>query len=221
MYLTSKDVKDIDNYSIKELGIPEIVLMENAALKIVKSINENDKNIAIICGIGNNGGDGLAVGRHLLCSDKQVNFFIAGSKNKMSTACKTHYNILIKLNANIKFIENDEDLIKLKDTLKTYDLIIDSIFGIGLSREVKGIYRDVIEIMNNTSAYVLSIDVPSGLDANTGEIFGISVNASKTVTFIGEKKGFNSVNAKKHLGKVIVEQISVPSFVVKKIKSGD
>lgn len=220
MYLSSKDVKNIDAYCIEKLGIPEIVLMENAALKVIKNIDK-EKKVVIICGTGNNGGDGLAVGRHLLCGDKQVDFFIVGSKDKMSSACKIHYNILTNLKANIKFVENDEDLIKLKDTLKKCDLIIDSIFGIGLSRELMGIYRDIIEIINNATAYVLSVDVPSGLDANKGEIFGCCVKADKTVTFIGEKQGFISIKAKEYLGKVIVEQISVPKFVINMIKSGD
>lgn len=218
MYLSSKDVKEIDKYCIEKLGIPEIVLMENAALKVVKNINDKRKKVVIICGTGNNGGDGLAVGRHLLCSDKQVVFFIVGSKDKMSKACDTHYKILNNLNANIIFVERNEDLIKLENVLQSCDLIIDSIFGIGLSREVKGIYRKVIEIINNASKYVLAIDVPSGLDANTGELFGCSVKANKTVTFIGEKHGFSSSKAKQYLGEVIVEQISVPKFVVEKTK---
>ncbi len=217
MYLSSNNVKDIDRYCIDELKIPEIILMENAALKVVKNIDEKYKNIIIVCGTGNNGGDGLAVGRHLLCDGKQVEFFVVGTKDKMSSSSNTQYNILTNLNASVNFIESDQDLIKLEDSLKTCDLIIDSIFGIGLSREVTGIYKKVIEKINKVSKYILAVDVPSGLNANTGVILGCCIKANKTVTFIGEKKGFNHTDAKTYLGDVIVEQISVPKFVVEKI----
>ena len=219
MYLTSKDVKNIDSYFIEELGIPEIVLMENAALKVVKNIDEKSRRIVIICGTGNNGGDGLAAGRHILCSDKQIVFFVVGSKEKMSSACNIHYNILTNLNVAINFIENNQDLLKLRNALKTCDLVIDSIFGIGLSREVTDIYKEVIKTINNASKCVLAVDVPSGLDVNSGEIHGCCIKANKTVTFIGEKQGFKSIKAKQYLGEVIVEQISIPEFVTKCIKT--
>lgn len=216
MYLTSKNVKDIDKYCIENLGIPEIVLMENAALKVVKNIDENRKKIIIICGTGNNGGDGLAAGRHLLCNNKNVQFFIVGSKDKMSNACKTHFNILTNLNIPMNFIENNFNILNFKNALQTCDLIIDSLFGIGLSREVSGIYKEIIQIINNTSKYILAVDVPSGLNANTGKIQGCCIKANKTVTFINKKQGFNCIQAKQYLGEIIVEQISVPKFVINK-----
>lgn len=217
MNLTSKNVKDIDKYCIEKLGIPEIILMENAALKVVENVDEKVNKIAVICGTGNNGGDGLAAGRHLLCKGKQIKFFIIGSKEKMSSASNIHFNILTNLKADVSFINNSNGLNNLKNYLGTCDMIIDSLFGIGLSREITGIYKQAIDMINNSSKYVLSVDTPSGLNANTGEICGCCVKASRTVTFIEKKQGFDTKEAKPYLGEIKIEQISVPKFVIDKI----
>jgi len=211
--VTGKQMKAIDNYCIEKLGIPGIVLMENAALKVVKNIDlDRFSSFAIICGIGNNGGDGLAVARHLYVLDKQVKVFIIGNINKGSGDFNTNYNILNNLGLELVHLDSQEKLEMLNSSLKSSDMTIDAIFGTGLSREVEGLYRDVISSINAYSNYILSIDIPSGMNSDTGEILGIAVKADITVTMQLMKKGL--VSNSNEAGKVIVEPIGMPKIAI-------
>ena len=214
---TGNQMKSIDNYCIEKLGIPGIVLMENAALKVVKNIDLDSFNsFTIVCGVGNNGGDGLAIGRHLIVEDKDVSIFIIGNLNKGSKDFNKNYSILRNMNVKINLIESEEDITTLVDSLKTSDMTIDSIFGTGLTRDVEGLYKDVISSINNYSKYTLSVDIPSGMDSDTGKILGISVRADKTVTFQLMKKGL--VNCEN----VVVESIGMPEVAIENVlKSTD
>jgi len=205
-------MKSIDNYCIEKLGIPGIVLMENAALKVVKNIDLDSFNsFTIVCGVGNNGGDGLAIGRHLIVEDKDVSIFIIGNLNKGSKDFNKNYSILRNMNVKINLIESEEDITTLVDSLKTSDMTIDSIFGTGLTRDVEGLYKDVISSINNYSKYTLSVDIPSGVDSDTGKVWGISVKANKTVTFQLMKKGL--VNYEN----VVVESIGMPRMAIENV----
>lgn len=209
---TGNQMKSIDNYCIEKLGIPGIVLMENAALKVVKNIDLDSFNsFTIVCGVGNNGGDGLAIGRHLIVEDKDVSIFIIGNLNKGSKDFNKNYSILRNMNVKINLIESEEDITTLVDSLKTSDMTIDSIFGTGLTRDVEGLYKDVISSINNYSKYTLSVDIPSGVDSDTGKVWGISVKANKTVTFQLMKKGL--VNYEN----VVVESIGMPRIAIENV----
>jgi len=209
---TGNQMKSIDNYCIEKLGIPGIVLMENAALKVVKNIDLDSFNsFTIVCGVGNNGGDGLAIGRHLIVEDKDVSIFIIGNLNKGSKDFNKNYSILRNMNVKINLIESEEDITTLVDSLKTSDMTIDSIFGTGLTRDVEGLYKDVISSINNYSKYTLSVDIPSGVDSDTGKVWGISVKANKTVTFQLMKKGL--VNYEN----VVVESIGMPRMAIENV----
>lgn len=209
---TGNQMKSIDNYCIEKLGIPGIVLMENAALKVVKNIDLDSFNsFTIVCGVGNNGGDGLAIGRHLIVEDKDVSIFIIGNLNKGSKDFNINYSILRNMNVKINLIESEEDITTLVDSLKTSDMTIDSIFGTGLTRDVEGLYKDVISSINNYSKYTLSVDIPSGVDSDTGKVWGISVKANKTVTFQLMKKGL--VNYEN----VVVESIGMPRIAIENV----
>lgn len=209
---TGNQMKSIDNYCIEKLGIPGIVLMENAALKVVKNIDLDSFNsFTIVCGVGNNGGDGLAIGRHLIVEDKDVSIFIIGNLNKGSKDFNINYSILRNMNVKINLIESEEDITTLVDSLKTSDMTIDSIFGTGLTRDVEGLYKDVISSINNYSKYTLSVDIPSGVDSDTGKVWGISVKANKTVTFQLMKKGL--VNYEN----VVVESIGMPRMAIENV----
>lgn len=210
--VTGDQMKLIDNYCIERLGIPGIVLMENAALKVVKNIDlDRFSSFTIVCGVGNNGGDGLAVGRHLIVKGKNVHIFIIGSLNKGSKDFNINYSILKNMNVEINLIEKEEDINALVDSLKASDMTIDSIFGTGLTRDVKGLYKDVISNINKYSKYILSIDIPSGIDSDTGKVLGISVKANKTITFQLMKKGL--VNYEN----VVVESIGMPRIAIENV----
>jgi len=210
--VTGNEMKAIDNYCIEKLGIPGIVLMENAALKVIKNIDLDKFNsFTIICGVGNNGGDGLAVGRHLIVEGKDVSIFVIGNLNKASEDFSINYSILKNMKIEIKAIEDEENLKDLIVCIKKSDMTIDSIFGTGLTRDVEGLYRDVIANINEHSKYILSIDIPSGIDSDTGKVLGICVKADKTVKFQLMKKGLVDYE------NVIVESIGMPKMAIEEV----
>ena len=207
--ISCEEMKAMDSYAINNIGIPSIVLMENAALKVINNIDLNNiDSFTIVCGVGNNGGDGLAIARHLILSGKTVDLFIIGNLEKGTKDFNINLNILNNIDVDFININHEKDLDTLKKSIINNNMTIDSIFGIGLTRDVGGLFYDVIQIINQYSKDILSVDIPSGLDGNTGEALGISVKANKTVTFHHMKKGI--VNRPIYTGKVIVEDIGIP-----------
>ena len=223
--VTSSEMKAIDELCIKAIGIPGIVLMENAALKVIKHIDSKYNNFTIVCGVGNNGGDGLAVARHLIVEDKNVDIFVLGNLDKASKDFTTNYNILINLGVEIQQITREEDLKRISDvcssdpskSLDNSQMTIDSIFGTGLTRNVEGLFAETIDIMNEKSKYIISVDIPSGLNADNGEILNKCIKANKTITIQLPKIGLSTFNGKLNSGEVIVETIGMPKITIEKI----
>lgn len=212
--ISCEEMKAIDSYAIRNIGIPSIVLMENAALRVIDNIDLNTTDsYSVVCGTGNNGGDGLAIARHLILKNKTVDLFIVGNLNNGTTDFNVNLNILKNINTNFVNITNDNELLKLKKSLKNNDLTIDAIFGIGLTRNIEGLFYKVIDTMNKNSKTILSVDIPSGLDGNLGEIRGICIKANKTITFHSVKQGLEK--NKSYAGNVIVGDIGIPSLVTK------
>ena len=207
--ISCDEMKAMDSYAIKDVGIPSIVLMENAALKVVENIDlHNINSFTIICGIGNNGGDGLAVARHLILKEKIVDLFIIGNLDKATEDFNINLNILENMGIKFTHITEEKDLTVLKESLKRNDSAIDSIFGIGLTRNIEDLYKEVISLINSKSKNILSIDIPSGLDGDTGKVLGISVKANTTITFHLMKKGL--LDKEEYTGEIIVEPIGIP-----------
>ena len=201
----NETTKKIDSFAINELKIPSIVLMENAAISFVKHIDENEDNFLIICGKGNNGGDGYAIARQLFSKGKNVKIFCISNEN-MSNDCMINYKIC--KNMGIKIFYEIEELDKL---LLDCNVVIEGIFGTGLNSEIKGIYQEIIEKINTASnnKAIYSIDIPSGINGDNGEIMGISVKADITISFVTYKKGFLNSKIKDFLGKIIIENIGL------------
>ncbi|MCB2358276.1 NAD(P)H-hydrate dehydratase [Clostridium estertheticum] len=213
---TAQIMRKIDRYCIDVLGIPGIILMENAALKVMKNIPANNKKFVIVCSSGNNGGDGFVVARHLLNTGNYVEVFFLGSDENMSADALVNLNIIRNMGAKIIEVNNNEELEILKESIIQCEITIDAIFGTGLSREVKGIYSLAITIMNENSKYILSIDVPSGFGCNSGKVMGNCIRSNKTVTFELYKKGFISYDAETITGEIVIEKIGIPKAVVDK-----
>lgn len=212
--ITCDEMKAMDSYAINNIGIPSIVLMENAGLRVIENIDLNSTaSYTIICGIGNNGGDGLVIARHLILRDKAVYLFIVGDLEKATVDFNVNLNILKNMKINFTHIADSTSLKLLEKSIKNTDLTIDSIFGIGIARDVEGIFYDLIELINKNSKNILSVDIPSGLDGNSGHVRGISIKAKKTVTFHLMKKGLK--DNKDYTGKVIVADIGIPKMVTK------
>lgn len=213
---TSNSTKILDSACVNEYKIPLIVLMENAVLSAFKHMDiEDNEKYVIVSGAGNNGGDGLGLARQLAAKDKKVEVFIVGKLEKLSECSKIHYDILNAMEIPTTVV-TDENLDDLKASIKESDVVVDCIFGTGLEREIKGIFYDVIKTINENKNKVYSIDVPSGINATTGDIMGICVNADKTISFEFYKRGFLKYETQEFIGDVVVEHIGVPSYILDK-----
>jgi len=210
-------MRSLDRYAIEKLAIPEEILMENAGeasyFVILKEFGAAHKKFVIICGIGNNGGDGFVVARKIHSTGGDVKVFILGDVNKFKGAAKKNLDIISGLQIEIRHVES-VDLIK-SDVLHC-DAIVDAIFGTGLTRNVEGLYGDVIRLINKSRKKVFSVDIPSGINGDTGEIMGAAVTADYTVTFGLPKIGNMLFPGYEHCGKLYVSHISFPPSLYNK-----
>ena len=206
-----EEMRFMDRYCIETLGIAEEILMENAALASVhlvqKEIGIAGKKTVIFCGTGNNGGDGLAVARLLHSGGGKVKVFLLGDKAKVKGAARTNMAILEKLPVEVYTLQKT---VEAKKDAAYCDLIIDAIFGTGLDRPVTGLAADVIALINKSKKKVLSLDIPSGVNGDTGQILGEAVSADYTVTFGLPKIGNMLYPGFELCGKLYVAHISFP-----------
>lgn len=216
--LTVEQCKEMDKQSIINIGIPSIVLMENAALSVFKEIVHKGETFLILCGKGNNGGDALALSRHLISAGKKVRVYIVSSDKNYTSDFQTNFNILKKLidKRELLFISSENDIGEdIARDLENYNVIIDGIFGVGLNKDLAGMFEKIIEYINLYSKFIVSIDVPSGLDCNLGVERGIAVHADITYTLEVVKEGFLNYKATNCLGNMKVIKIGIPEFVKK------
>lgn len=215
--LNAKEMKAYDGDTSGRIGIPSMVLMERAALAAVEEIltcRGLPGKVLIVAGTGNNGGDGLAIGRLLAEKGSEVTFFAAGNTGKMTE----------ETGSQLRILENLGFSIQSKLETAEYDMVVDALFGIGLSREIKGSFRDIVEQINlygSRGAFVLSVDIPSGVCADTGRILGCAVLADMTVTFAFPKRGHLFYPGKECTGKLKVKEIGITekSFVLGRPKA--
>jgi len=211
------EMRSLDHYAIEKLAIPQEILMENAGLSsyfvILNEFGIRDKKFVIICSIGNNGGDGLVVARKILSNGGDAKVFILGDVNKFKGAAKINFDTVSKLPIEIRHIESIESI---KSDVLHCDVIVDAIFGTGLSRNVEGLYKDVISLINESGKKVFSIDIPSGINGDTGEIMGAAVKADYTVTFGLPKIGNMLFPGYEYCGKLYVTHISFPPSLYNK-----
>lgn len=197
--ITAKQMRHYDSYTINTIGIPSLVLMERAALavrdEVLNAFPLNLQNIVVVAGSGNNGGDGLDVARLLHIAGVKVTILNVGNPDHASNEHQVQDRI-----CQYYKIPQTSDLNVLKDA----SLIVDALFGIGIDRPVEGNYATTIEAINNSDAVVVAVDMPSGINTDTGEVMGVAVNATATVTFAVNKVGLTKSAGKKHAGRVVV-----------------
>lgn len=204
---TAGEMRSIDAFSIEKLNIPDIVLMENASSSCTREILNYD-SFVIIVGKGNNGGDGLAIARQLINAGKKVNVYLV-FEDEFQGDAKINREILRSMNVPVK---SCNDLNELIVDIKTSDCVVDAIFGTGIKGEIAGVAKEVIEAINVHSKYTLSVDVPSGINSDTGEVSKATIKADKTVTFAAYKKGMLLYPAGDYTGEVIVADIQIPDI---------
>ena len=210
--LNSDEIGKIENIAIEELGISEELLMENAAYGTYNVIADKfrEYEIFILCGPGNNGGDGLALGRILYSQGFNVTILPLFGNCYKSTAAKKNFNSAEKIGI----------ITKALPVFNKSTLIVDAIFGIGLNREIDKNIKDIINTVNRSGAPILSIDIPSGINGNTGEITGKSaVKADITVTYIRPKPGHFLYPGADFRGELISDPISIPNNIIGNLNS--
>lgn len=211
--VTVEQIQKMDDIAINEYGVPSIALMENAGRTMSNEVrrmlkDRKTKNAIVVCGVGNNAGDGFVMARHLANANFGVHIFQVGKSADLKKDAAINYKIIKNMGIEVKEIEsfNEEDATHLGQC----DVVVDAIFGVGLSRTIEEPYKSIIETMNNHSSRIVSVDIPSGLNGTTGEIYGTCIKANRTITFSFAKEGFYVNEGPNHVGKVVVREIGIP-----------
>lgn len=214
----SDEMRSIDKITIEKYGIPGVVLMENAGVSVVKEIIKEfstQSKFTIVCGRGNNGGDGFVVARHLYDKGFELNVFIVGDKDGIKGDALINLNIITKLGIDIHTIGYDEDLIKFKENLIHFPHVVDALFGTGLNKDIGGVSEKVINIINKHSKHTISIDIPSGIGGNDGKVYKAAIRADKTIAFSLPKCGNLIYPGAEYNGELVIADIGIPKQVIK------
>ena len=210
--LTAGEMQTADKTTIEDLGICQEVLMERAALAVVSRVLHYKPNrVLCVCGIGNNGGDALAVARILLMQGIRADVFLCGVVEKQKPSVRKQYDIFVKVGGKtITILDFSE-----------YDMIVDGIFGVGLTRNVEGVFAEAADAMNAAStlgAKVIAADIPSGIHTDTGAVMGTAMKATETVAFAYYKPGHLLYPGAEYCGKVFVEDIGIDTQYVSELQ---
>jgi NAD(P)H-hydrate epimerase len=201
----------VDVDAVSQLGLPSLLLMENAARGVCEAVraHERSRSITIVCGPGNNGGDGLAVARLLAAESMESTvILVRGSKTLSQDAAD---NLRFLQNCGIQVLDaNAETAAEHLSMLTPNDFVIDALLGTGIRGRVQSPFAEVIQAINASSAFVLAVDVPSGLDCDSGVPCGVCVQAHRTVTFVATKSGFQQESALAFIGVLTVCHIGIP-----------
>jgi NAD(P)H-hydrate epimerase len=214
--LSRRQVREVDRAAIEEFHVPGIVLMENAARGVVEVTEEmlegrRGQRVLILCGGGNNGGDGLAVARHLHNHGYRPLVGITTEVTKYRGDALINWRIALAM--GVAWFPATPDAIRESDPA----LVVDGIFGTGLSERPREDLGPIVEALGRLGAPVLSIDVPSGMNCDTGEPLGACVKATRTVTFVAMKLGFKNPASKRYTGEVTVAEIGCPKELIERL----
>ena len=210
-FLTRAQVRAFDKYAIEHLGIPSVVLMENAGRGVAQVLHVLGIRgpVVIACGKGNNGGDGLVIARHLANAGCDVSVLLFARPSELSPDAAIQWNVVQKMRLPAQIALQPLDEMTLATSFAKAEWIVDALFGTGLTGPVRSPFDRIITLINGSPARVLAVDIPSGLDADTGEPLGPTIRAEHTVTFVAPKLGFRNPAAAAFTGQVHVADIGV------------
>jgi NAD(P)H-hydrate epimerase len=221
-FLNRDEVRTLDRRAIEEFGMPGVVLMENAGrgtADLLRSLGIHGR-VVICCGKGNNGGDGFVIARHLDNHHVPVRVLVFARPEDLTGDAAIHYQIIARAGLPIDVHAGTSlDREAVRRELDTAEWIVDALFGTGLSGPVRSPWDEVIAAINASPARILAVDLPSGLDCDTGQPLGPTVEAEHTATFVAWKKGFANAAAQRWLGQVHVVDIGVPRLLVDRLRS--
>lgn len=218
--VTASEMQKVDRAAIEEFGIPGLVLMENAGLAAASLIHENvadllEKKVVIVCGKGNNGGDGFVIARHLFIDGVQVSVLLIGKRRQLKSDARINADSAFKMGIPIYEI-TEKNLQAQSHLLRHCHIIVDALFGTGLSKPVSGIYEKVIKKINAAGKYVVAVDIPSGVDSDSGHLIGPHIKADITAALALLKRSHLLFPAADSMGEVQILDISIPPAAIEK-----
>jgi hydroxyethylthiazole kinase-like uncharacterized protein yjeF len=222
--LTAEAMREVDRAAIEDLGIPSLVLMENAAIGVVEALGKafgEAESVAIFCGPGNNGGDGLAVARHLSVRGWEVRVFLVTGGRKLSADAEVQLGICSKAELPVLEITSEERLGSSLEAAAECDVVVDALFGTGLARPLEGLFAQVVDAINELPAPCVAVDLPSGLSASEAQPIGPHVTADLTVTFAAPKVAHVFPPAADAVGEMVVTDLGIPPRLVDDIEEED
>lgn len=213
--VTAQEMREIDQKTIRDYGIPGLVLMENAGLAVCRVIEEllnglEGKTVLLICGKGNNGGDGFVAARQLYNRGARVRLLLAAAPETLDGEARVNYDIWTKMGRKVYRLQDRNALQVLQLALMQADIVVDALFGTGFHGAVKDKPKRLIETVNESGRMVVAVDVPSGVEADTGAVRGAAVRADHTVTFGLPKLGLLLEPGAGFAGRLHVADISIP-----------
>jgi len=219
--LTRDQTRAIDRFAIEQLGVPGVVLMENAGRLCADAVGDflagpAGRKVAICAGAGNNGGDGFVVARHLAMRGARVAVFLVSPADELSGDAEINYRIARNLHLDIRHVGSAE-LANLSRELRGFDVVVDAVGGTGIRGALRGDIAVAAEQINAAGRPVVAVDIPTGLDCDTGRAEGPAVRANLTVTMVARKKGFDSPASAEFTGEVRVVDIGIPAEVVDRL----
>jgi len=217
--LTASEMREMDRRAIQDLGIPSLVLMENAGRTTYQILRREfpdpQGEVAVVAGRGNNGGDGFVVARYLANAGLPVAVFLLGQRDQVSGDAQVNLEILAHLGLTVQEILTDADLNPTLHRLAKAGLIVDALLGTGLNSPVTGRMAALIERLNHLRPPVLAVDIPTGLSADTGEVLGVAVQAEVTVTYGWPKLGQVLPPGRDYVGRLWQVDISIPPILAR------
>lgn len=217
--LSRDQARELDRRAIEEWGIPSIVLMENAgracADVVLGLIEEGDRRpVRVFCGPGNNGGDGFVIARTCRNRGVDVELYFSPEVTKidgLSSDVRTNAYLWRELGCEVHELATSAAVAELAPRLSETSVLVDALFGTGLTRPLEGLFAELVDALGSSGRPVVAVDLPSGLDADTGEVLGAAVRAAETVTFIGAKQGCFAGSGPELCGRLTVAEIGVPT----------
>ena len=220
--VTASEMRELDRRAIQDLGLPSLVLMENAGRTTYQILRrefpELQGEVAVVAGRGNNGGDGFVIARYLANAGIPVAVFLLGARDQVSGDARVNLEILAHLGVKVTEVRTEADLNPVIHWLAKAGLIVDALLGTGLNSPVTGLMAAVIERLNHLRAPVLAVDIPTGLSADTGEVLGAALKARVTVTYGWPKLGQILPPGRDYVGRLWQVDISIPPLLAREAK---
>jgi NAD(P)H-hydrate epimerase len=221
MFLSREQVRALDRKAMAEFGMPGVVLMENAGrgtAELLLALGVAGR-VALCCGKGNNGGDGFVIARHLANCGVEVRILLFARPEELHGDAEVNYRIIARSGLPVVALTAEPlDLAALQHELSVSEWVVDALFGTGLTGPLRSPFDQVVEAINTAAARVLAVDIPSGLDCDTGQPLGPTVRAHHTATMAALKQGFAEPSARTWLGAVHLVDLGVPAALLSQVR---